>query len=104
MDKNSFNIKMEDIYLPSEKVVTREIEGDLIIVPIENKFADFNDALYSLNSTGKAIWELLDQNMSVESICKKLSQEYSAQPGVIENDIMQILNELLKMDIIIKAP
>lgn len=93
-------INMESVYLPSDKVVAREIEGELIIVPIGSGFADFNDTLYSLNETGKTVWNLLDKKRSVKEICAKLTNLYQAQPGTIEKDVLQLLEDLLGMGII----
>ena len=42
---------------PSEDVVAREIEGDVIIVPLVSGIGDEDDELYTLNPTGQAIWQ-----------------------------------------------
>ena len=49
---------LDIIYVPSEDVVAREIEGEMIIVPIASGIGDMEDELYTLNETGKAIWKL----------------------------------------------
>jgi len=46
-------IRMEAAYIPSEDVVAREIEGELIIVPLAAGIGDLEDELYTLNETGK---------------------------------------------------
>lgn len=91
---------MDSVYLPSDKIVAREIEDELIIVPIESGFADFNDTLYSLNETGRAVWNLLDKKKTVKYICEKLSESYKAPADTIEKDVVQLLEELLGMGIV----
>jgi hypothetical protein len=54
------------ICVPSEDVVAREIEGDMIIVPLVAGIGDADDELYTLNETGKAIWKKLDGQKSLE--------------------------------------
>ncbi|MFH2059635.1 MAG: PqqD family protein [Pseudomonadota bacterium] len=103
MKKTNCSIDLNSIYTPSEKLITREIEGELIIVPIESGIADFNDALYSLNETGRAIWNLLEQKKTVSDICSILSDDYSTSPDEIKNDVLLILEELLQIGIIIKV-
>ena len=51
---------MDAVYAPSEDVVAREIEGELIIVPLVAGIGDMEDELYTLNETGRAIWDRLD--------------------------------------------
>ena len=45
------------MYVPSEDIVAREIEGELIIVPLAAGIGDMEDELFSLNETGREIWE-----------------------------------------------
>ena len=103
MEANNQKINLNSVYLPSEKVITREIEGELIIVPIESGVADFDDALYSLNDTGSVIWNLLDRRRTVNNICSILSESYSAPLAEIEKDALLLLEKLLSLGIIIKA-
>ena len=41
-------------YKASEEVVAREIEGELIIVPLTSGIGDMEDELFTLNETGRA--------------------------------------------------
>jgi len=95
-------VKKEDIYAPSEEIVARDIEGELIIVPLTSGVGDMEDELFTLNDTGKAIWEKLDGKKSVDAIISELSEEYHAESGEIENDVTGLLEELLKRKILTK--
>ena len=79
------NIKseLEKIYIPSENVVAREIDGEMIIVPLTAGIGNMEDELYSLNETGKAIWKKLDGNESLGNIVSSLSKRI---PGGREGD------------------
>ena len=48
-------INIDKIYIPSEDVVARLIEGELIIVPLVAGIGDMDDELFTLNETGRAI-------------------------------------------------
>jgi hypothetical protein len=52
----SDKITLEDVFLPSNDVVAREIEGELIIIPLVANIGDLDEELYTLNETGRAIW------------------------------------------------
>ena len=47
-------------YAPSDGVVAREIEGEVVIVPLKAGIGDLEDELYSLNETGRGVWRLLN--------------------------------------------
>ena len=49
-----------DVCRPSGDVVAREIEGESIIVPLVAGSGDMEDELFTLNDTGKAIWDQFD--------------------------------------------
>jgi coenzyme PQQ biosynthesis protein PqqD len=96
----SEKVKREDIYAPSDEIVARNIESELIIVPLTAGIGDMEDELFTLNESGKAIWEKLDGNKSVDDIVSELSEQYEAEPGEIEKDVTGLLEELLKRKII----
>jgi hypothetical protein len=95
-------IKSHDVYIPSPDIVARDIEGELIIVPLTSGIGDMEDELFTLNQTGKAIWEKMDGELTVGDIISHLSKEYKAEAGEIQQDVTGLLEELLKRNIIVK--
>lgn len=91
---------LKTIYTPSEKVVPRMIKDKLIIVPIEDGVADFNDAMYSFNETGTKIWDCIEQKQSLEDICTTLSKEYKADKESITKGVLKLITTLLEKGII----
>jgi hypothetical protein len=83
-----------DIYRVSDEVVVREIEGEIIIVPLSGGLGDMEDALYSLNETGRSIWMRLDGQRSVSDIVSELTAEFEADHDEIEADVVGLLTEL----------
>jgi hypothetical protein len=49
-------VNLDAAYVPSKDLVCREIEGELIIVPLVAGMGDMEDELFTLNETGRAIW------------------------------------------------
>lgn len=92
------------IYIPSEEVVAREIEGEMIIVPLTAGIGDADDELFTLNDTGKAIWKQLDGQRSLKNIVENLSAEFESQPGEIERDVTGLVEELLKRKMLVEVP
>jgi hypothetical protein len=90
-------------YLPSEDIVVREIEGELIIVPLVSGIGDMEDELFTLNRTGRVIWEKLDGRKTLEDVVGELSSEYDASPGEIEKDVLGLIGELLERKMLVAA-
>ena len=96
-------IRMEAAYIPSEDVVAREIEGELIIVPLAAGIGDLEDELYTLNETGKALWARLDGKSTLREIARGLAEEYEAPPGEIEEDVRGLVQELVRRRMLVAA-
>jgi hypothetical protein len=94
-------VTMDTICAPSEDVVAREIEGELIIVPLVAGIGDIDDELYTLNETGKAIWSRLDGEKSLWAVVEELSKEFSASPGEIEKDVLGLMTELARRKMVV---
>ena len=91
------------IYAPSEDIVAREIEGELIIVPLVSGIGDMEDELFTLNETGRAIWEKLDGEKSLKDVAEELSMEFEAPAGEIETDVTGLAEELLKRRMLVEV-
>lgn len=87
---------LDAVYVPTENVVAREIEGEVIIVPLVAGIGDTDDELFTLNETGRAIWRKLDGMRSLKQVIEELSAEFDAAEGEIEADVVGIIGELAK--------
>ena len=96
-------IELDVSYVPSEDIVAREIEGELIIVPLVSGIGNLDDELFTLNETGRAIWDRLDGQKSLRDIVKELSIDYEDFGGQIEKDVIGLVGELLKRRIVVKV-
>jgi hypothetical protein len=92
--KKGINLNM--IYMPSEDVVAREVQGEFIIIPITAQAKSEEDAIFSANESGKAIWDKLIQKKSLKTIIEELSLEFDAPVNEIKGDVLGFLGELLK--------
>ena len=88
------------ICVPSEDIVAREIEGDMIIVPLVAGIGDMDDELYTLNETGKAIWKRLDGHKRLKQIAAELLDEFSAPAEKINEDVIGFAAEMVKRRIL----
>lgn len=96
-------VHRDGVYAPSVDVVAREIEGDLIIVPVTAGIGDAEDELYALNETGKDIWNKLDGRRSLSDVIRELVHEYAADESVIGNDVVGLVEELARRKIVVSV-
>jgi len=96
-------IRMDAVYAPSDDIVAREIEGELIIVPLVAGIGDMEDELFTVNETGKAIWDRLDGARSLGEIVVALGQDYEAPPGEIERDVLGLVEELVRRRMLVEV-
>lgn len=89
-------IQKNNVYVPSDDIVAREIEGELIIVPLVAGIGDMEDELFTLNDSGKAIWDLLDGNRDLNGVIAALADDFESTPGEIEQDVLGLVGELVK--------
>jgi len=96
-------VSLDGLYMPSEDVVARNIEGELIIVPLIAGIGDMEDELYTMNETGKAIWDRLDGKKKLKDVLEELSAEFEAPAGEIEKDVIGLVDELVRRKILVEV-
>ncbi len=94
-------VSLNDIFVPSEEIVAREIEGEIVIVPLGAGIGDLEEELYTLSETARAVWEKLDGTRTLKRIAEELAEEYEALPQTIEDDVVGLLEELVKRKIVV---
>lgn len=90
----------QTIYVPSKKVVCRDIMGEKVIVPIEAGIADFNDAMYALNETGSLVWEGMEKKKTMSQICSAIAMEFDVERSTVEKDVIYLVDTLLEKELI----
>jgi hypothetical protein len=86
-------------YRKDTNLVTREIAGETIIVPIKNKVGDLN-SIYTLNEIGSMIWQLIDDQKSVNQIVEEVCMAYEVGREEAEKDTLEFLNTLKEAGVI----
>ncbi|MEI7824926.1 MAG: PqqD family protein [Chlorobiaceae bacterium] len=95
------DITLDQTVVPSEDVVSRIIEDELIIVPLVSGIGDMDDELYTMNETGRAIWSRLNGEKNLRAIAADLVEEFSATHEVIEKDLLGLITELVRRKMVV---
>jgi hypothetical protein len=84
------------VYNKNKDFVTREIDDELILMPIYNTNKDINQ-MYTLNESAAKMWSLIDGANTVEVIVKNVSEEYDADAQQIEKDVQEFVKDMLEI-------
>jgi len=88
--------RLERIYAKSKDLVEREIEGEIIIVPLTSGIGDLEDELFSLNEVRRDVWARIDGKKPVSEIVKELEEIYETDREKLTSDVLGFLGELEK--------
>ncbi len=91
------------VFVHSEDIVSREIDGEIIIVPLVAGIGTAEEELFTLNETAKVIWRKLDGKRRLGEIVNELSTRYRTPTEVVKKDVVGLVRELLKRKMLTEA-
>ena len=68
-------VHLDGIYVPSEDVVVREIEGKLVIASLVTGREYLKRVFFDRGDIGKAVWDRLDGERSLRDVVEELSRK-----------------------------
>ncbi len=86
-------MNIQNIYKNKDKFAARQIENELVLVPIKNSVLDMNE-LFKINEVGNFIWNNIDKKNSVEDIAIKISEEYEIDYRTALDDTKEFLEKI----------
>jgi hypothetical protein len=86
-------------FVRNREIVSRQIEGEMVIVPIRRGVGDMN-SLYTLNSVGSILWEFMAEVHTVPEMVKHVCAEFEVTSDQAGPDIEAFLSSLLEEDLI----
>ncbi len=98
----SMTVSTGDVYRCRDNLVTREIVGETIIVPITGELADLQQ-VSSLNATGAFVWGRLDGSASLEIIHQALTRHFKVRKKDAWEDLVELVADLARASLIEKV-
>ena len=92
-------VRTDARFIRNREVVSRQIEGELVIVPIRRGVGDLN-SLYTLNPVGSALWEFMDEGHTVPEMVNRVCDEFEVSSTQAQTDIQEFLNSMLEEKLI----
>ena len=84
-----------------KEFVLREIAGDYIIIPTGKTVLEFN-GLVTVNEVGVSLWNMLQEEISFDSLVSGILEEYDVDEEVAREDIQEFLDQMIESGILAK--
>ncbi|NLG81171.1 MAG: PqqD family protein [Bacilli bacterium] len=81
--------------------VLREVGNQCVVVPVGETAVTFN-GIITLNKTGKYLWELLQEDVTVDDLVNGMLSKYDVTKEVATKDILEFLEVLRKHQILVE--
>lgn len=88
------------VFRRNDSLVTRDLAGEKVIIPVRGKVGDLG-SIYTLNSVGSDVWNLIDGRRAVGEIVTRLQDEYEVDPQALSADIQRLLGEMQQEGLIV---
>src|SRR5271167_2131533 len=86
-------------FVRNRDVVSRQIEGELVIVPIRSGVGDLN-SLYTLNPVGSVLWDFMSDGHTLAEMVRRVCDEFEVNSSQAQGDIQLFLDTLLEEKLI----
>lgn len=90
---------MSVIYKKTESVVTREIAGEIMLIPVSRNLADMQK-IFALDDVSAFIWNMLDGACDLRDIVRAVAGEFDVEEDLAETDTKRFLEELYEAGLV----
>jgi len=74
-------------------IVSREIEGEIILLPIYKTSEEIN-CIYTLNKSAAKIWELIDGKRTIKEMAEIILEKFDTTSEEIDKKLTDIIKDL----------
>ncbi|MBN2525794.1 MAG: PqqD family protein [Deltaproteobacteria bacterium] len=101
MNKSPDEFSNTSIFIHSDAVAWREVDGEILIVPIRMTPGE-GTGVYRLNRTATFIWKQLDGVRNMETLISELVTRFEVTSADAKKDTRELLGDLLSFNAITK--
>ena len=84
---------LQKLYSLKSKFVVRAVGNELILVPLTGNVAQMNE-LFTMNETGKFIWENLGEKTTIENLENLVTEAFDVDDDTAKKDIENFIKKL----------
>ncbi len=89
-------------YCANQNFVTREIAGELLLVPVKEQTQRLN-GMITFSESGALLWKMLQQRCTKNDLLECLSKEYGIHLDDIKADVDCFIENALERELVIKC-
>jgi hypothetical protein len=85
-------------FAPAADVLSQEIEGEMVLLDIEN------DRCYTLDAVGTRIWQLIAEHADIDVVLSQMLTEFDVDEATLRADLDDLLDRLRAMGLVVTLP
>lgn len=89
----------ERSFVKTDDIISREIAGETILVPVKGKMADMQ-RIYTLNPVARHIWMNIDGAKTIGAIRDEILENFDVEKVRLEKDVREFIEELFGENLI----
>ena len=93
-------MNLNSIYRKKDSIVTRQIAGETLLVPIRSQVADMQNIFALTHSTAEYIWQQLDGKQNLQHIHQGIMDNFQVENQQALSDLQEFISRLLAAGII----
>lgn len=82
-------------YIRNNETISGRLHDELVMMDIEK------GKYFSLNQVATTIWDMLEQPLSLEEVCNKLTDEFDIDPVQCRKEVESYLDEMQKLGLVV---
>jgi hypothetical protein len=86
-------------FLRSPDLVSREIAGETVVVPICRGVGDL-DSIFTFNSVGTHLWNVLAAVHTESELIKSITENFEVGDDVAQSDVRNFMTDLLEVGLV----
>lgn len=94
--------QLEMRYRKDPSIVSREIAGEVILVPIRQNVGDL-ESIFTLNESAARAWALVDGQHTLDEICIQIVAEYEVSQAEAQKDMVELFDQLLEIGALVRV-
>lgn len=101
-EQPSGDLSWDTVLAKRDEIVSREIAGETILVPIRGKLVDLQ-RIFSVNPVGAHIWQQIDGMRTLADVRDSVVETFDVEQERAEADILEFVAELAEAELIQEA-
>ncbi len=92
----------DQVFCKREELVTREIAGEVILVPVRGKLAQLQQ-IFVLSEVGAFIWSQIDGRRNLDAVLAGIVDSFDVTSDEAEADLCEYVGSLEEAGLIVEA-